>query len=641
MSPLSRLFLRLFLPAALLVVIGIGFHGNSELNREMVRLRGQETLNVGLGAGALSGNLESISRDLAFLSSHSALQDAVRASDSPHLPHLAEDFANFSRSKRIYGQLRWIDETGMERVRVDYVAGQPRVAPHNALQNKGSRYYFSDTLKLNPGEVFVSPLDLNIEHDRIEVPYKPMLRVATPIVDGKGNKRGIVILNYFGRAMLDAFATATTNIADHIMVLNREGYWLKSPNADEEWGFMFKRPELTLGARAPAAWKRIQAEDAGQMAMDDGLWTWKTVYPLLVGQISSTGTAEAFMPSRGDMEARLYSWKVVAHLPADTLSAARQAETIKLSVMAALLLGLIGFGSWRLAQSWTAQAESVAQLKAVNTQLTQMQNQLLQSEKLASIGLLAAGVAHEINNPIGFVNSNLSTLKHYVDDLLAVIDAYEAAAGEDADASGCFTAVNALKAEVELDYLKEQAVALLAESHEGLDRVKKIIQSLKDFSRIEMTETWRKDDLRQGIESTLSVVWNELKYKCDVRKEYGDIPPVECVLSHLNQVFMNLLVNAAHAIEGHGVVTIRTGCKGDEVWVEITDTGKGIAPENLSRIFDPFFTTKPVGKGTGLGLSVSHGIVEKHHGRIEVESEVGKGSTFRVCLPIRQPAASV
>ena len=275
--------------------------------------------------------------------------------------------------------------------------------------------------------------------------------------------------------------------------------------------------------------------------------------------------------------------------------------------------------------------------KEINDKLVQAQNQLLQSEKLASIGLLAAGVAHEINNPIGFVNSNLGTLKNYVDSLLALVAAYEKAEADSADSTPAFGAVNALKTELDLSYLKEDVGSLLAESLDGLDRVKKIIQSLKDFSHVDTEETWRAEDIRQGIDSTLNVVWNELKYKCEVRKEYGDMPPVECLISHLNQVFMNLLVNAAQAIDDHGTITIRTGMQGEEAWVEIADTGKGIPPENLARIFDPFFTTKPVGKGTGLGLSVTYSIVEKHHGRIAVASEVGKGTTFRIWLPLKQP----
>lgn len=294
-----------------------------------------------------------------------------------------------------------------------------------------------------------------------------------------------------------------------------------------------------------------------------------------------------------------------------------------------------------IAEHQRAQAVADARmhdLVVLNRKLEDAQNKLLQSEKLASIGLLAAGVAHEMNNPIGFVNSNLGTLKHYAESLLAIIDAYEAAeAAADPCPAGLFSKAVALKADCELEYLKEDLRQLFRESEEGLDRVRKIIQALKDFARTDAAETWRLDDINQGLESTLCVVWNQLKYKCEVRKEYGDLPAIECVMSNLNQVFMNLLINAAHAIHDKGVVTVRTGCAGDEVWVEIADDGEGIAPENLSHIFDPFFTTRAVGKGTGLGLSISYGIIEKHHGRIEVDSELGRGTRFRIGLPVRQP----
>ena len=264
-------------------------------------------------------------------------------------------------------------------------------------------------------------------------------------------------------------------------------------------------------------------------------------------------------------------------------------------------------------------------------------NQLLQSEKMASIGQLAAGVAHEINNPIGYVNSNLSSLGQYVEKLIGITEAYERAEPE-LSASSLLEEILALKREADWGYLKQDTRDLIKESAEGITRVKKIVQDLKDFSHVDQAE-WQWADLHKGIDSTLNIVHSEIKYCAEVVKEYGAIPPVECMASQLNQVFMNMLINASHAIgEGnHGKITIRTGTENDMVWVEFSDTGKGIAPENLKRIFDPFFTTKPVGKGTGLGLSLSYGIIEKHHGRIEVKSEVGKGAIFKITLPARQP----
>lgn len=275
------------------------------------------------------------------------------------------------------------------------------------------------------------------------------------------------------------------------------------------------------------------------------------------------------------------------------------------------------------------QAEKQRQQELIK-KLEEAQNQLLQSEKMASMGQLAAGVAHEINNPIGFVNSNLGTLLRYVNNLLLLLDAYEKL--EPALAADSQESLQQLKQQIDTTYLREDIKDLLDESLEGLQRVKRIVQDLKDFSHVDRAELeWA--DLEKGLDSTLNVVWNELKYKARVIKEYGHPPMIECLPSQLNQVFMNLLINAAHAIEVQGEIIIRTGFDTQHVWVEVEDTGRGIPPENLTRIFEPFFTTKPVGKGTGLGLSLAYGIVKKHDGLIEVRSAPGKGACFRVILP--------
>lgn len=282
--------------------------------------------------------------------------------------------------------------------------------------------------------------------------------------------------------------------------------------------------------------------------------------------------------------------------------------------------------------------EKLEQRKLIR-KLEEAHNQVLQSEKLASIGQLAAGVAHEINNPVGFVNSNLGALENYVKDLLGIIDAYATIESELQSRPELFAPIAAAKSKADLEFLREDIGQLIRESKDGLDRVKRIVQDLKDFSRVGESQ-WQWVDLHKCLDSTLNVVWNEIKYKAEVVKDYGALPEVECLPSQLNQVFMNLLVNAAQAIAERGKITISTRAEGGEVQVMVSDTGNGIAAENLSRIFDPFFTTKPVGKGTGLGLSVSYSIVARHHGRIEVESTLGQGTSFCVCLPIRQAAES-
>ncbi|WP_412548306.1 ATP-binding protein [Pseudomonas sp. Pdm06] len=194
-----------------------------------------------------------------------------------------------------------------------------------------------------------------------------------------------------------------------------------------------------------------------------------------------------------------------------------------------------------------------------------------------------------------------------------------------------------LREQVELDFLVEDIPLLIKESKDGIGRVGQIVKDLKDFSRVDSSQEWQMANLQQGMDSTLNIVANEIKYKADVVKEYTPLPEVECLPSQINQVIMNLIVNAAQAIgPERGTITLRNGVGDETVWIEVADNGSGIPPETLQKIFDPFFTTKPIGQGTGLGLSLSYGIVKKHNGEITVRSEVGVGTTFRVELPLRQ-----
>lgn len=264
-------------------------------------------------------------------------------------------------------------------------------------------------------------------------------------------------------------------------------------------------------------------------------------------------------------------------------------------------------------------------LTAADAARQQAQDKLLQAEKLASIGFLAAGIAHEINNPIGFVSSNFHTLARYITSLLRLIEA-------------CDTAIPVtLRNETDLDFIRADIGSLLDDSRNGIERVQQIVQALRDFSGIDVIEHWQVEDIAASIANALAVLKDELRH-CTVRVALGTLPPVECLRAQLDQVFINLLRNAAQAVAEGGSIEVRGACEGDEICIEIADDGCGIAPEHLPHIFDPFFTTRAVGRGTGLGLAVSYGIVARHHGRIEVTSRVGQGATFRVRLPLRRPA---
>lgn len=282
------------------------------------------------------------------------------------------------------------------------------------------------------------------------------------------------------------------------------------------------------------------------------------------------------------------------------------------------------------------------ELQSTHEKLKLAQAQTIQQEKMASIGQLAAGVAHEINNPIGFISSNLGTLLEYQRDLFTLIDEFRgllSTLGPMAKSLGSegledqMTRIRTIEEEADLGFIMEDMPNLIEESREGTDRIKKIVMDLKDFAHPGKQELVYAD-LNSNLESTLNIAWNEIKYKAAVTKEYGEIPEVQCYPQQLNQVFMNLLVNAAQAIEEKGEITLKTSRENGVVRVQISDTGKGIAKEDVSRIFDPFFTTKELGKGTGLGLHVAYNIVQKHKGKIFVDSTPGKGTIFTVEIPV-------
>ncbi|MBD3220188.1 hypothetical protein GF314_03020 [bacterium] len=272
-------------------------------------------------------------------------------------------------------------------------------------------------------------------------------------------------------------------------------------------------------------------------------------------------------------------------------------------------------------------------LRTANRELKQTSAQLVQSEKMASIGQMAAGVAHEINNPVGFIMSNLATLRDHATQIRAAVSVCRSldprTPGLDTDVVETLGALD----NEDLAFIAEDLDDLIAESLEGCDRVRDIVHNLKGFARSEESGP-APTDLNECVQSTLKIVWNELKYRCDVIEELGDLPPVTCSAGKINQVIMNLLVNAAHAIDDRGTITIRTWSDEAQAMIAVEDTGRGIPTEDRHRLFDPFFTTKDPGKGTGLGLYICHSIIEEHGGDIAVSSTVGIGSTFTVRLPL-------
>jgi len=283
----------------------------------------------------------------------------------------------------------------------------------------------------------------------------------------------------------------------------------------------------------------------------------------------------------------------------------------------------------------------ITRVKKAEAELQRTQAKLLQSDKLASIGQLAAGVAHEINNPLGFVFSNLNSLAGYARDIKQVFQAYEqlaAAAAEEnyTQLKQRCESVQAILKDTDFRYVLEDLNDLINESIDGAERVREIVADLRDFSHVDSAGL-AVENVNDLIRKTINIASNILKYKAEVECDLRKIPDIRCYGGKLGQAFLNLLVNAAQAIEEKGTIRVRSGQTEDRVWVEVEDDGCGIPEEDLNRIFDPFFTTKDVGSGTGLGLNVVYNIVQVHNGSINVQSIVGTGTTFRIELPVDGP----
>ncbi|MGD7037195.1 response regulator [Methylotuvimicrobium buryatense] len=341
-------FMLLFLPVSFLVMAGTLLLGESRIHAELSMLMADETIFVELGQGRLDQELAVPIGHLMSLIDENPVRRVYQAPNGSDTSSMQEAFFSLMTRNPIYDKVRWIDEQGIEQVRVNNRRGRPIVVPHDELQAKEDRYFFSDTMLLNQGEIYISPLDLNMDDGRIEIPYKPTIRVSSPVFDVAGKPRGILIINIMAKSMLDAFVQSAGPAIDRLMLVNDEGYWLKSPNAQDEWAFMFQQ-EATLATRNPRVWEAITRQKKGQIRLDDGLWTWSSVLltPIQDARLSHN-----------------IHWKVISHLPMEKLSTVENnvwsAKVASASVI--LLLFAIGIGRLIQAKSARALAEKEAAL---------------------------------------------------------------------------------------------------------------------------------------------------------------------------------------------------------------------------------------------------------------------------------------
>jgi PAS domain S-box-containing protein len=341
-----RLFFLLFTPVALLILGGAWYVGKERIEEELSLVRANEIGSVVKGVRRLDDELHTPLRQLRTLSGEAAVRRAVESGAPADLRAMAESFARLIAYTEGYAKLRWIDAEGRERVRVNNVDGQARTIAEDGLQQVAASYYFKEGMRLKPGEVYISPLDLNVEHGKVEMPHKPMLRLAMPMHGADGAARGLLVLNVAARGILDAFTDSLMDARDHGMLLNSDGYWLAHPDSEAEWAFMFGRKD-TLATRNPAAWKAISGIPSGQVDLADGIWTWSTVYPLKVDD----SRAPASIPT----------WYVVTHMSAEQLTPMRQNAWRTVGIYMFGLLGLYGVIAAWLARAVVGRAAAVAE----------------------------------------------------------------------------------------------------------------------------------------------------------------------------------------------------------------------------------------------------------------------------------------
>lgn len=661
---------KLTLLVTLVVVITASVLGYSVNNEYDKILTQQELKSMGdhtsEEAARILTILERMKEDVLFLSTTPPVQGLIRAqknngvdsfdgsSENIWKERLATIFVSFLKSKPHYLKIRYIgiNNKGAELVRVDKLKGELNKYINENMQSKAHRPYFKRGIALKKNTVYLTDVNYNREFGEITKPYSSVMRAVTPVYNNEGNVFGIVVLTLDVSHMFSRFLSAYENYENEISryIVNSNGELLSTHEGNKIFAFEFGESSNVLSDHEE--WGVFFAEHnknsitikVSEEGEDIALYAKKLFFDgndknkFLV--LAEEKPYEQVVAKAGYVKNFSLFVSVLLLLPALIVTVVFSNRFTK--PLNKITNAVTDFKENRGA--FKLEVKSKDEIGALATAFSEMvedlgqaQEQLIQSEKMASIGQLAAGVAHEINNPVGFIGSNIYTLETYCDDLLEIIKQYESA-DEYLKANDIFwTPIEKIKKEKDFDYLKGDIHNLISESSDGVKRVKDIVQDLKDFSHVDEAE-WQCANIHSGLNSTLNIVNNEIKYKADVIKKYGEIPEVECIASQLNQVFMNLLVNAAHAIDERGTITIETGLTdSDWVWISISDTGKGIPKSKLKNIFDPFFTTKPIGQGTGLGLSLSYGIIEKHSGRIDVESVEGVGTKFAIWLPVKQP----
>jgi len=575
-----RRFLLLFVPlVALLGVVIVGLYATL-VGPERIAVEINEQNQVLLQSQVIASDFRSVVADLMIVAQSRAMAAMLEGSDPQAARMLAEEFRLFAEQKGLYDQVRFLDDNGMEIVRVNLVAHKGAVVPEEQLQSKATRYYFVDAFRLGPGALVVSPLDLNVENGRVEVPPKPTIRFATPVVDARGRKRGVVVLNYLGENLLEKLRRVAVNSSGDVMLLNREGYWLHGPDHHELFAFMYlERRGRTFPVQYAAAWKEIAVREAGQFIDAAGMFTFRTIHPLVEAKRSAPDRPLAIAAA----DDRHYAWKIVSRVSPEVLYAFSRTVTRALLVaFATIALGL-AVGSWLLARLAVSHREA--------------RERVLQSARLAAIGEAMTGLAHESRNALQRSQAGLAMLGRRVKD-------------------------------------QRESLVLIDEIQRAQHDLHRLYEEVRTYAA-PMNFSLASCDARRVV----SEVWNEVARGAARPARFheeGNGAATQCLADDfaIRQAFRNIFENALAAADPAEIrVAYSDALLGGEpaLRISIRDNGPGLSREERLRIFEPFFTTKA--RGTGLGMAITRRVIESHGGAVEVG--LGPGTEVIVTLPRR------
>ncbi len=511
--------------------------------------------------------------------------------------YVEKEFVTMSRERAVYDEIGYIGSDGQERIRVNYNNGNPAIVPKHLLQNRSNRYYFKDSIKLEHGEVYISPLDLNMQNGKIEIPTKPMIRVGTTVVDGYGKRKGVLILNYYGERILSKIGRILSKSAGESNMFNNEGFSLLGPRKDGMLGFMLGK-NATLKHQQPTVWNEIQKGHTGTVKNSHDTYLYVTI-PLAYG---------------GDLDSMQQNyWKLVIRLTPEKLFSADSVVRSHLLIIVAVSFLVSFFVGYLLHQL----KETQSQLALVK-RLKEAQSRLVQSEKMASLGRMVAGFAHEINTPIGIAVGSASHGSDAVKQLFRLLERDEVLEEDLED--GLATIGEA--ADLALSNLRRAAALITSFKHMSVDQSS---EKPRNFSFQELIQ-----DVINSLHNTFKRTRIEFVIECPEHLRLDGIPGI------YTQILTNLIMNSyihgfANGAEA-GNIGVRVRESSDsQLILEYWDTGMGMDEETQDRIFEPFFTTNRGDGGSGLGLYICYNLVSTQlAGNITLSSTPGNGTHFLI-----------